>query len=143
MRLLVNGEEAEASARAAVGGAAEIVPARYGDIWLRDTGPIFARATGAWRCGFATNSWGGKYDLPDDATVGDDIAASRRRRSSARIDFVLEGGAVDHDGEGTVLTTGQMPAEPQPQPGWTKAPAEARAAPRLSAPGRCSGSTRA
>ena len=43
VRLLVNGAEAEASARAALGGAAEFVPARYGDIWLRDTGPIFAR----------------------------------------------------------------------------------------------------
>ena len=43
VRLLVNGEEAEASAQAAVGNAADIVPARYGDIWLRDTGPIFAR----------------------------------------------------------------------------------------------------
>ena len=43
VRLLVNGPEAEASARAAVGGGADFVQARYGDIWLRDTGPIFAR----------------------------------------------------------------------------------------------------
>src|SRR6516162_4224943 len=44
--LLVNGAEAEASARAFVGGAAEIIRASYGDIWLRDTGPIFARSSG-------------------------------------------------------------------------------------------------
>jgi len=43
VRLLVNGAEAEASARAALGGVADFAPARYGDIWLRDTGPIFAR----------------------------------------------------------------------------------------------------
>ena len=72
VRLLVNGVEAETSARAALGEEAEIVRARYGDIWLRDTGPIFARAPdGAVALRFKTNSWGGKYDLPDDATVGD------------------------------------------------------------------------
>ena len=84
MRLLVNGAEAEASARAAVGDAAELVPARYGDIWLRDTGPIFARThVGRVALRFATNSWGGKYDLPDDATVGDDIARARRHARPA------------------------------------------------------------
>ena len=40
VRVLVNGAEAEASARDAVGGVAELVLARYGDIWLRDTGPL-------------------------------------------------------------------------------------------------------
>ncbi|MGO9472152.1 MAG: agmatine deiminase family protein, partial [Rhodomicrobium sp.] len=46
VRLLANGAEAEASARKRLGSAAEIFPAKYGDIWLRDTGPIFARAGG-------------------------------------------------------------------------------------------------
>jgi agmatine deiminase len=76
VRVLVNGAEAESSARVALGDAAELVSAKYGDIWLRDTGPIFARdaEVGAVALRFATNSWGGKYDLPDDATVGDDVA---------------------------------------------------------------------
>ena len=124
MRLLVNGAEAEASARAALGGVAEIVPARYGDIWLRDTGPIFARRRdGAVALRFKTNSWGGKFDLPDDATVGDDIA----RLAGLPVlsfDFVLEGGAVDHDGEGTILATRQTLLNPN-RNGWSKAEAEA------------------
>ncbi len=124
VRLLVNGAEAEASARAALGDAAEIVPARYGDIWLRDTGPIFARTPeGTLALRFKTNSWGGKYELPDDATVGDDIA----RLAGApvrRFDFVLEGGAVDHDGEGTILTTRQTLLNPN-RNGWSKDEAEA------------------
>jgi agmatine deiminase len=124
VRLLVNGAEAEASARAALGGVADFAPARYGDIWLRDTGPIFARThLGRVALRFATNSWGGKYDLPDDATVGDDVA---RFADTAvrRFDFVLEGGAVDHDGEGTILTTRQTLLNPN-RNGWTKAQAEA------------------
>jgi agmatine deiminase len=124
VRLLVNGAEAEASARAAVGQAADIVPARYGDIWLRDTGPIFAHTPeGAAALRFKTNSWGGKYDLPDDATVGDDIARLAGK-SVRRFDFVLEGGAVDHDGEGTILTTRQTLLNPN-RNGWTKDAAEA------------------
>jgi agmatine deiminase len=124
VRLLVNGTEAEISARAALGDAADIVPARYGDIWLRDTGPIFARTRdGAVALRFRTNAWGGKFDLPDDATVGDDIA----RFAATPIlsfDFVLEGGAVDHDGEGTMLATRQTLLNAN-RNGWSKAEAEA------------------
>jgi agmatine deiminase len=124
VRLLVNGGEAKASAAAALGDIAELIPAKYGDIWLRDTGPIFAYAGNhkiALR--FKTNSWGGKYDLPDDATVGDDVA----RLVDApvrRFDFVLEGGAVDHDGEGTILATQQTLLNPN-RNGWSKEAAEA------------------
>lgn len=124
VRILVNGVEAEASARAALGPAAELVPARYGDIWLRDTGPIFAHTPdGAVALRFKTNSWGGKYDLPDDATVGDDIARLADT-PVRRFGFVLEGGAVDHDGAGTVLTTRQTLLNPN-RNGWSKAQAEA------------------
>lgn len=125
VRVLVNDAEAESSARVALGDAAELVSAKYGDIWLRDTGPIFARdAEGsAVALRFATNSWGGKYDLPDDATVGDDVARGAAA-NIRRFDFVLEGGAVDHDGEGTILTTRQTLLNPN-RNGWTKEQAEA------------------
>ena len=124
VRLLVNDAEAEASARAAVGGAAEIVPAKYGDIWLRDTGPIFARAGGrpVALC-FKTNSWGGKYDLPGDELVAGEIAEAAGV-PERRFDFVLEGGAFDHDGEGTILTTRQTLLNPN-RNGWTREQAEA------------------
>ena len=124
VRLLVSGAEAAASAGAELDGAAEIVPARYGDIWLRDTGPIFSRNEGgivALR--FRTNGWGGKFDLPGDDTVGDDIA----RLAGApirRFDFVLEGGAVEHDGEGTILATRETLLNDN-RNGWTEAEAEA------------------
>lgn len=125
VRVLVNGGEAEASARAALGNQAELVSARYGDIWLRDTGPIFAKSGDGTSVGlrFATNSWGGKYNLPDDETVGDEIA-QHADAQIRRFGFVLEGGAVDHDGQGTILTTCQTLLNPN-RNGWTKEQAEA------------------
>ena len=123
VRMLVNGAEAKASAKAALGATAELVEANYGDIWLRDTGPIFAREGGkAIALRFKTNSWGGKYDLPDDATVGDDIA-QLAYKPVKRFDFVLEGGAIDHNGEGTFLTTRQTLLNPN-RNGWSKPQAE-------------------
>lgn len=107
VRLLVNGQEAEKSAKTQVGNLADIIPARYGDIWLRDTGPIFAKNNlkpVALR--FSTNSWGGKFNLPDDEIVGDEIAFLSET-PICRFNFVLEGGAIDHDGQGTILTTKQ------------------------------------
>jgi agmatine deiminase len=124
VRVLANGAEAEKSAHAALGGAAEIVPMRYGDIWLRDTGPIFAHGPdGRTALRFRTNSWGGKYELPDDAIVGDDIATAAAA-PVRRFDFVLEGGALDHDGEGTILTTRQTLLNPN-RNGWSRGQAEA------------------
>ena len=123
VRMLANGAEAEGSARAALRDCAEIVPARYGDIWLRDTGPIFARdARGPIALRFRTNGWGGKYLLDGDETVGDDIA----RASGVpmrRFDFVLEGGAVEHDGDGTLLTTRETLLNAN-RNGWSEREAE-------------------
>jgi agmatine deiminase len=124
VRVLVNGSEAEATARAAFGDVAEIVSATYGDIWLRDTGPIFARGSrGPIALRFKTNGWGGKFDLEGDHTVGDDIARLAGTPIQS-FDFVLEGGAIDHDGEGTILTTRQTLLNAN-RNGWTKEQAEA------------------
>ena len=124
VRVLVASPEAEATAQAELGGAAEIVPARYGDIWLRDTGPIFARSEhGPIALRFRTNGWGGKFDLPGDATVGDDIALLAGT-PVLKFDFVLEGGAIEHDGDGTILTTRQTLLNDN-RNAWTEAEAEA------------------
>jgi agmatine deiminase len=122
--VLVNGEEAAETAQVALGSTAELVSAKYGDIWLRDTGPIFAhRGNDRVALRFQTNSWGGKYDLPDDSTVGDRVA-DLAGVAIDRFDFVLEGGAVDHDGQGTILATKQTLLNPN-RNGWTKDAAEA------------------
>ena len=124
VRLLANGEEALLSAQSAVGEFAEIASAPYGDIWLRDTGPIFATGVdGPLALRFRNNGWGGKFALTGDDTVGDEVA----RLAGVAIrpaDFVLEGGAIDSDGAGTILTTRQTLLNAN-RNGWSQADAEA------------------
>lgn len=125
VKVLACGDAALEAASAALGDVAEVIGADFGDIWLRDTGPIFARASGApvaLRFGF--NGWGGKYDLDHDDTVGD-VVAGAAGVAVRRHPFVLEGGAVEHDGEGTVLTTRQCLLNPNRNPGWDEAAAQA------------------
>ncbi len=120
MRVLANGREAEASAKLALGGAAEIVPARFGDIWLRDTGPIFTSAGGA--RSFMFNGWGGKYQLPFDEEVSGFVADAAQAKLE-RFPFILEGGAVEMDGEGALLTTRQCLLNPNRNEKWNEAEA--------------------
>lgn len=125
VRLLVGHEDALTDARARFDGVAgvEVVPGRFGDIWLRDTGPIFGPRS-ARAAAFRFNGWGGKYDLPYDDTVADQIGAHAGAPLD-RHDFILEGGALDHDGAGTILTTRQCLLNRNRNTGWTEAVAEA------------------
>ena len=129
VRLMTGSPHGEAAARAQLGGVdgIEIVPGAFGDIWLRDTGPIFAGGPidGKTRANaFRFNGWGGKYELEHDDTVAGQIATASGVPLAAN-DFILEGGALDHDGEGTVITTRQCLLNPNRNPGWTEAAAEA------------------
>jgi agmatine deiminase len=85
----------------------------FGDIWLRDTAPVFLVGPGGEGASvaFRFNGWGGKYVLEHDDRVAEGIAAIDGRRAFA-MSFVLEGGAVDFDGQGTVLTTRQCLLNP-------------------------------
>ncbi len=124
VRLLVCGDEAMTAAAARLSGVegVELVPGRFGDIWLRDTGPIFLGADTA--AAFRFNGWGGKYQLEGDDEVAGQIGAHSNARLTAH-DFILEGGALDHDGKGTVLTTRQCLLNSNRNPGWSEADTEA------------------
>jgi agmatine deiminase len=109
VEVLVPDGENELLARAALARVdARFHRMPYGDIWLRDTAPIFVRKlTGevaSSRFGF--NGWGGKYVLPHDAEVSARIAVLAGLREFAT-PWILEGGSIDVDGEGTCLTTRQ------------------------------------
>lgn len=102
--ILVCADGEAADAAAALAPFAEIVVEPFGDIWLRDTGPIVL-ADGAARL-FGFNGWGGKYDLPGDDSIGRRLAQTRGL-NARDCGWVLEGGAIDGDGTGVVITTEQ------------------------------------
>ena len=133
VRLMVGKPEVLGDARARFADVAgvEVVDGRFGDIWLRDTGPIFGPGS-ARAAAFRFNGWGGKYELEHDDTVATQIGAASGTPLD-RHDVVLEGGALDHDGTGTVLTTRQCLLNPNRNPGWTGTTAEAALADALGA----------
>ncbi len=117
---------AEASLTLGNGTAIDVLSMEIDDSWLRDSGPTFlldrnGHLAGAhWRF----NAWGQKYQpYGRDAVVAKQIlkhVGARRFRAP----FVLEGGAVHVDGEGTVLTTEQCLLNPNRNPDLTKAQVE-------------------
>lgn len=147
LRVMVRDKEMAAAARemivAAAGAALRdtnlevlqriefaIIPTN--DSWVRDHGPIFVNrvadggAPAQIALDFGFNSWGekyGAYDL-DDAVP---------RRLGERFGFaviepamVLEGGSIDTDGAGTVLTTESCLLNPNRNPALGRAEIEER-----------------
>ena len=89
----------------------------FGDIWLRDTAPLFLTnemgelATAR----FQFNGWGGKYSLPFDDQVSKRIeekAATETKNRQFSFPWILEGGSIEVDGEGTCLTSEQCLLNP-------------------------------
>ncbi len=121
--VLVLDDESEQAARAALGE----LDVRYhripfGDIWLRDTAPVFLTAEHGRRLAplcFRFNGWGGKYILPHDSEVAPAIAQTGFA-TVFHSPLILEGGSVEVDGDGTILTTRQCLLNPNRNPGLDK-----------------------
>ncbi|UCH29153.1 MAG: agmatine deiminase family protein [Myxococcales bacterium] len=123
VRLLVRNAEVERRARTLLGHTSnvELVRAAYGDCWFRDTGPSLGWDDEGVLAGlrFRFNGWGGKYDIPFDDQVGDWLL----RRVGARpllCPLVLEGGALESNGNGTILTTASCVLHENRNPGLTR-----------------------
>lgn len=129
VRLLVRDGANEARARTLVGPAVTLERRAYGDVWLRDTGPLVVLgeqgARAARRFGF--NGWGGKYLMAGDQTIGAELAASAHLPLTTA-DWILEGGAIDVDGTGLVVTTEQCLLNPNRNPQLSREDIEARLA---------------
>ena len=84
------------------------ITAPYDDTWLRDSGPITLRDGERFNLlDFRFTGWGGKYGAGDDDQLIQRLQAQSLFGDAGRepIDFALEGGAIETDGDGTLLTT--------------------------------------
>lgn len=98
------------------------------DTWVRDYGPLTVMQDGRLSIyDYTFNAWGGKYS----ASLDDEVTASLQHDGwfgdlpCKRLPLVLEGGSIDVDGAGTLLTTAHCLLAPTRNPGLGKAGLEA------------------
>lgn len=85
----------------------------YDDAWARDSLPVFLKNDIEKRlCGvdFGFNAWGGEYNglyhpYTDDNALGKRTLLELMIHRYGKKDFILEGGSIHSDGEGTLLVT--------------------------------------
>ncbi|WP_183933239.1 agmatine deiminase family protein [Sphingomicrobium lutaoense] len=125
IRLVAANEEAAEEAKRLCPFATVTVEP-FGDIWLRDTGPVIVGSgDDSLAQAFRFNGWGGKYELEGDDDIADRLAKGSGLRF-AKADWVLEGGAVDGDGSGTFITTEECLLNPNRNPDLTREEIEER-----------------
>ncbi len=97
------------------------------DVWCRDHGPIFTqRQDGSLQVAdWQFNAWGGKFEPWDldngiPACIAESLSLPRLESR-----MVLEGGAIEGNGEGLLLTTEAVLLNPNRNPGLDKAAVEA------------------
>ena len=97
------------------------------DSWARDHGPISVWMDNRPQLlDFKFNGWGNKYpaDLDNRITALMHQSGAFGDTILQTIDFVLEGGSIETDGQGTLLTTWSCLSAPGRNPGLTKAAIE-------------------
>lgn len=101
------------------------------DVWARDCGPVFVQKPGRVREEYAIvdweyNAWGGKYPPFDDDNRLPAYVAERFGFPRFVPGMVLEGGSIDINGDGLLLTTESVLLNPNRNPGFSKKQIEQR-----------------
>ena len=119
VRILVDDGAAESRVRSILTQASDVTYHRIKtvDVWVRDYAPIYVKGKELAVTKWSFNAWGEKYeDLKRDDDSGRRIALSTGLKIFEP-GMVLEGGSVDVDGEGTLITTKQCLLNPNRNPG--------------------------
>ena len=94
----------EENAKALCGPDVSLVPMPFDDTWFRDSGPVFLvnRKGGIAGSTFNFNAWGKKQPYPKDGQIAESLL-NHLKVPQFRAPFVTEGGALEPDGDGTLL----------------------------------------
>lgn len=113
--LMVVRPEDRREARRVLAGSIELIEFPINDGWSRDSGPMFVVDDHGSRrvAGFTFNGWGAKFPPYDDDAMLKARLCKHLDTALYPIDFVLEGGAVTLDGQGTLITTEQCLLHPK------------------------------
>ena len=109
-------------------GRAHCVPAPADDTWARDHGPIAVQTGDGTRLmDFRFNAWGGKFPWEKDNALNRHLANAGCFGDTPleAVDFVLEGGSIESDGQGTVMVTSECLMTPTRNPDYDRGAIEA------------------
>jgi agmatine deiminase len=108
-------------AAAMCGGAADVIELPIDDSWLRDSGPVFVTHPDGRVAAvdFQFNGWGGKWACEKDNAITA-LLCEQLRIERYEAPFVLEGGSIAVDGEGTMLTTESCLLHPNRNPSMSR-----------------------
>nr|WP_315485711.1 agmatine deiminase family protein [uncultured Undibacterium sp.] len=124
VKVIVN-QENLAAAKTKLDPRIELIPAPADDLWIRDSGCITVRNKASQRqaIDFNFNGWGNKQAHANDATIASSMA---KHMNLTRLysKLVLEGGALEVDGQGTAIITESCVINNNRNPGWHKADIE-------------------
>ena len=127
----VNHDQYE-NARNLLPAEVRVVELSSNDAWVRDSGPTFVvdGEGGVRLVDWDFNAWGGLYDglyFPWDKDQSIPLKiAELAGVDRYKADFVLEGGSIHVDGEGTVLTTEECLLSPGRNPGLSREEIESK-----------------
>lgn len=118
-------------------GSVIIVEVDFNDTWVRDYGPVAVEKDGRVRAlDFGFNGWGLKFAADKDNLVNlrlSEMGYIHRHTYRNERDFVLEGGSIESDGKGTILTTSRCLCSPNRNGGKSKEELNGILASRLGA----------
>lgn len=120
-------------AKSMVGPNVSVKMATVSELWIRDSGPVFVQELSTGKrtaVSFNFNYWGGKLSFRGDENIAAQIAANAKE-SSINSKLTMEGGGIEHDGEGTFLGTESCIVNDNRNPGLSRREVEAELTDKL------------